>query len=169
MNVTVVDTIIGTDGTIIINMSAYKVADFAMNGTVNVTVNGRNLTIIIDEDGFGSIDVGSDFAAGNYSITAVYFDNIDYYEVTSTDAELKVEQATPSMEVTFTNITIGENATFTINLTGIEGFVIDGEVSFNIAGNEYIVNLTDGVATIDLGYNITAGVYDGIVFSYAGN
>lgn len=66
------------------------------------------------------------------------------------------------------NATIGINGTVNVELTGIEGVNPTGTVTLWLDNNVYTIDLTDGVGTIDLGYNLDGGDYN-VYIKYNGD
>ena len=82
------NTVKGQNGSIKLDVSEYKAANISMAGKAVITLkNGKTVyktyTVNIDKDGLATLTLGSDLAAGNYSVTAKYYGN-SYYKAHTT-------------------------------------------------------------------------------------
>jgi len=105
---------------------------------VNGTNYDENFTSFV-ENGKGTFTL-YDLGGGNYTATVLFPGNGQYYEArNSTNFTVLGKKAT-KLNVTVNNITLGENATVMVTVTGAQ----TGQVTLNIAGRPQTKDVVDG-------------------------
>ena len=151
------------------NVTAHNIT-FGQNLTVDINLPADakgNLTIIFDGNLFTkTIDecnvklVFNNIFGGIHSIIIKYPGSEKYLE-SKVINYITVDRINPSLNVTVSNITVGENETITFTLP----VYATGDVNITIGNDSYIVFIKDGVYEIA---NLSAGNYTAIV-TYLGD
>ncbi|OWT33504.1 hypothetical protein BGI41_02065 [Methanobrevibacter sp. 87.7] len=145
-----------------VNVKLIGVNDEALNGTVTVTVNGKDYTVPVT-NGRGSVLVpGLDI--GEYDLVANFTGN-DNYNATENKILFNVSKATPSIKVDVPEVNYGEDATLNINVFCVNDTGLNGIVTVN--GKEYNITVTDGKGSLTVP-GLDAGDYS-FVINFPGN
>lgn len=118
--------------------------DAALDGSVLVKVKGIYYLCTVNE-GVGSTNI-PDLAIGNYNAEAIFLTSGNYKEV-SNNTSFNVGPIVPSLTLSIDDIVYGENATIKVNLTGLNGIKLSGNVIVTIGTKNYAVNVLDGIGT----------------------
>ncbi|WP_458405217.1 Ig-like domain repeat protein, partial [Methanobrevibacter sp.] len=127
------------------------------NTVVNVTINGKEYTINATT---GVVNINTaELGIGEYIVTATIVES-DVYKANTTTKTFNIVRNASDLTITATpEVIVGKNTTFTVTMTGVKS----GKVLIEINGITYAVNLTDGVAvlnvTLPVGNNYTAHAY----------
>ena len=105
---------------------------------VNGTNFDQNFTSFV-ENGKGSFTVYN-LGGGNYTATVLFPGNGQYYEARNTTNFTVLGKKATKLNVTVNNITLGENATVMVTVTGAQ----TGQVTLNIAGRPQTKDVVDG-------------------------
>ena len=148
---------------------AVEVRNNEATGNVVITVNGRNYTVSL-VDGKGSIIVRGLTNDTDNNIYAVYMGDNKYTSSSNSSNIVinKVDVTSITIDPSSQNILVGQNATFTINLTSLfSAYLLYGWVNVSIAGNSYIVPIlsNSGILTVP---GLSAGTYS-VHVDYAGD
>ncbi|WP_458404599.1 Ig-like domain repeat protein [Methanobrevibacter sp.] len=153
INVTVEN--ISVDGIVIINITAPN-----YNGLASVYINATRYTVIIT-NGVGQLKVLFK-NNGTYTINATYIENNKYYSSFNDTESFTVSKIQSEMEVTYNNITVGDNAVFEItlhddaygNVTISIGNITNVTVAVMSGVNKIIIpNIPTGNYTVNITYN----------------
>ncbi|OWT33503.1 hypothetical protein BGI41_02060 [Methanobrevibacter sp. 87.7] len=155
MNITVYNNDYGKDHTVNIELSGVKNHD--VNGTVIITVDGKNYTVNIIDDR-GSVIIPG-LPGGEYELIANFTGN-NNYNASVEEISFRINQATPDMYINVSNVTYGEDVVFDIGLIGINGTGLNGTVNVTIIadGKSYDVAVVDGKGKLNIP-GLNAGTY----------
>ena len=131
-------------------------------GILNITVNGTSYYVEII-NGTATLPL-SGLNVGVYNVTAVFSEDKKYYGAANSTL-FNVTKATPTLNVTAANITVGENATVTVTLPSD----VTGNVTIYVDGiNKGTVNITNGVAVLNNIFGLKVGPHE-VNVTYNGN
>ena len=188
------DTFEGKNATINIYMPNSKISDMPLTGNLKLILsdasgngNKYEYMVAIDENGRGSIDLGYNLTHGTYDLSAMYRGN-DYYKaddgytwlgfLTIYGGDYKADISS-FLNYSFENITKGENATITLDLSPyqVSGTSMAGTMNITLINcdsyeeyyylNDYVVD-DSGKCIAKLGDNLPLGKYY-FLLSYSGN
>uniref|UniRef100_UPI00388D6DAF Ig-like domain repeat protein n=1 Tax=Methanobrevibacter sp. TaxID=66852 RepID=UPI00388D6DAF len=131
-------------------------------GDVIVTIDGKEQVVPV-KDGKAVVDI-SGLEPGNHTVEVTYTGDDKYAKASNaTIVEIPKIPDYP-FDVNAEDIKVGDRTNITINLPED----INGPVLVDIDGIGYYVNVTDGVAHVDLPINLKPGSYD-VVVTFPGN
>ena len=175
-----------------INIYMPKISDMPLTGTLKLILldpneNEYEYFVAIDENGRGSIDLGYNLTHGTYDLKAMYLGN-DYYKADNFYTWLDClniyggdykADISSFLNYSFENITKGENATITLDLSPyqLSGTSMAGTMNITLINsdsyeeyyylNDYVVD-DSGKCIAKLGDNLPLGKYC-FLLSYSGN
>jgi hypothetical protein len=153
-----------------LSTTVHSASGLGATGTVAFKDGGNVLgTVTINAAGSASLPITS-LALGNHSITAVYSGDVNHTASTSVAVTQQVLQATTAALTSSANPAIaGKIVSFTARLTGINGVVPTGTVTFKDGGAVLGSSSVDGsgAATFSIS-NLVLGAHS-IVASYSGD
>ena len=135
------------------NVTVKDNASFAINvpedfnGNVTIEIEGKTY---YDGPVSDLINITS-FPAGNYTANAEFYGDNNYND-TKVEAPFNVAAVEPEITAVIANVTYGENATATVNVSGNA----NGTVNITVDGKTYTGTVSNGTATLQLD-NLTAG------------
>ena len=154
---------------IVYGESAFIIIHSNAEGSVNVTVNGRTITVelnggravlrasrwnVAESDSMATVEVPG-LEAGKYPVE-VTFNGNDNYKVAAATAEFDVVKANTTVNVEApASLSVGES--LKINVT-VDNENASGNVTVNVGGKNYTVKLTDGKGNLTVDY-LTSGNY----------
>lgn len=127
---------------------------------VSVTI-GNETKLVSLKNGAGSVKF-SNLAVGTYTVTASYGGDSIYLK-SSVNATVKVIKATPEIQVTADDITVGEALTVNVQLPSD----VTKRATVTIDGESKLVSLRNGSGSIKF-TGLDVGTHD-VVVSYAGD
>lgn len=170
------NTIKGQNGAIKLDVSEYKIADISMNGKAVIRLKKgktvyKTYMVSIDKDGLATLALGSDLAAGNYSVTAKYYGNSYYKAHTTTYGTFCI--FSKSNKILIKNIYFetqdtgkGTNGYIKIDMSNKRklGLSMAGTLTFTLTKSKtkktYTMNIDEnGMGTKKIGANLAAGKY----------
>ena len=113
-----------------------------LTGNVIVTVNGKEYTVVVNDDGKG-IATGDKLAADTYGFAAAWTGNNNYASVTE-NGDFKVNKVDSAIDVAVSDIKVGEDAVISVKLAGDA----TGEVVITVNGEDYTTAIENGEATV---------------------
>ncbi|MDO5849091.1 MAG: Ig-like domain-containing protein [Methanobrevibacter sp.] len=152
-NITGVVTLVGVNST-------------PLNGTVNISVNGKDYEINV-VDGKASFELPNDLDAGDYSVNSTFVGDKNYKPSSETQS-VNVEKADSSIEVNVSDVTYGESVEVNVTVTGVGSAPLNGTVSIAINGKTYEIEVTDGKGSLSISDLLGAGDYT-ITSTFAGD
>ena len=132
-----------------------------LSGNVIVTVNGKEYTVVVNDDGKG-IATGDKLAARTYGFAAVWAGN-DNYNIVTENGDFKVNKVDSAIDVAVSDIKVGEDAVISVKLADDA----TGEVVITVNGEDYTAAIENGVATVTVS-DLKAGDYT-VAVKYAGD
>ena len=132
-----------------------------LTGNVIVTVNGKEYTVVVNDDGKG-IATGDKLAARTYGFAAVWAGN-DNYNIVTENGDFKVNKVGSAIAVAVDSIDFGEDAVISVKLAGDA----TGEVVITVNGEDYTAAIENGVATVTVS-DLKADDYT-VAVKYAGD
>ena len=132
-----------------------------LTGNVIVTVNGKEYTVVVNDDGKG-IATGDKLAARTYGFAAVWAGN-DNYNIVTENGDFKVNKVGSAIAVAVDSIDFGEDAVITVKLANDA----TGEVVITVNGEDYTAAIENGVATVTVS-DLKADDYT-VAVKYAGD
>lgn len=138
-----------------------------VTGNVTVEVDGQNFTVEVNE-GVGELDLPNNLNPGNNTLNATFEGNEDYGSSNTTkDFNMKKQS---QLEIEVSDIEYGENVTGNITLKDINGNIanITGEVTIELEGKNYTINVTEGKGQFNIKDDLKSGNYT-IKAYFAGN
>ena len=132
-----------------------------LTGNVIVTVNGKEYTVVVNDDGKG-IATGDKLAADTYGFAAAWTGNNNYASVTE-NGDFKVNKVDSAIDVAVSDIKVGEDAVISVKLAGDA----TGEVVITVNGEDYTAAIENGVASVTVS-DLKAGDYT-VAVKYAGD
>ena len=132
-----------------------------LTGDVIVTVNGKEYTVVVNDDGKG-IATGDKLAARTYGFAAVWAGN-DNYNIVTENGDFKVNKVDSSIDVAVDTIDFGEDAVINVKLADDA----TGEVVITVNGEDYTAAINNGVASVTVS-DLKAGDYT-VAVKYAGD
>ena len=132
-----------------------------LTGNVIVTVNGKEYTVVVNDDGKG-IATGDKLAAGSHGFAAVWAGN-DNYNIVTENGDFKVNKVDSAIDVAVDTIDFGEDAVINVKLADDA----TGEVVITVNGEDYTATIENGVATVTVS-DLKAGDYT-VAVKYAGD
>ena len=132
-----------------------------LTGNVIVTVNGKEYTVVVNDDGKG-IATGDKLAARTYGFAAVWAGNNNYAGVNE-NGDFKVNKVGSAIDVAVSDINVGEDAVITVKLANDA----TGEVVITVNGEDYTAAIENGVATVTVS-DLKADDYT-VAVKYAGD
>ena len=168
-NTTYINFTVGPSGNYSINVTAPDII-YGQNATVYVYVPSLaqgNVTIYVDGiergyvpviNGVATLNNISGLAGGNHIVNATYHGGAHYSAKNTTSVTLTVKPNSDwKTDITATERPYGENTTVYID-AGV--YHLSGKnITLNISGQIYVVNLTDGKCNLTLN-NLTAGMHE---------
>ncbi|MBR6023487.1 MAG: Ig-like domain repeat protein [Methanobrevibacter sp.] len=131
-------------------------------GDVKVTIDGKEYTAPI-KDGKAVVDI-SDLEPGKHAVDVTYPGDKKYAQASNATVVEIPKISDYPFEVKAEDIYVGEKTDITVSLPKD----VNGQVLVDINGIGYYVNVTDGVAHVDLPLDLEPGSYDAIV-TFPGN
>ena len=113
-----------------------------LTGDVIVTVNGKEYTVVVNDDGKG-IATGDKLAAGSHGFAAVWAGN-DNYNIVTENGDFKVNKVDSAIDVAVDTIDFGEDAVISVKLADDA----TGEVVITVNGEDYTAAIENGVASV---------------------
>ena len=132
-----------------------------LTGNVIVTVNGKEYTVVVNDDGKG-IATGDKLAARTYGFAAVWAGN-DNYNIVTENGDFKVNKVDSSIDVAVDTIDFGEDAVISVKLANDA----TGEVVITVNGEDYTAAIENGVASVTVS-DLKAGDYT-VAVKYVGD
>ena len=132
-----------------------------LSGNVIVTVNGKEYTVVVNDDGKG-IATGDKLAARTYGFAAVWAGN-DNYNIVTENGDFKVNKVDSAIDVAVSDIKVGEDAVISVKLADDA----TGEVVITVNGEDYTAAIENGVATVTVS-DLKAGDFT-VAVKYAGD
>ena len=132
-----------------------------LTGNVIVTVNGKEYTVVVNDDGKG-IATGDKLAADTYGFAAAWTGNNNYASVTE-NGDFKVNKVDSAIDVAVSDIKVGEDAVISVKLAGDA----TGEVVITVNGEDYTAAIENGVASVTVS-DLKAGDYT-VAVKYVGD
>ena len=132
-----------------------------LTGNVIVTVNGKEYTVVVNDDGKG-IATGDKLAAGSHGFAAVWAGN-DNYNIVTENGDFKVNKVDSAIDVAVDTIDFGEDAVISVKLADDA----TGEVVITVNGEDYTAAIENGVASVTVS-DLKAGDYT-VAVKYAGD
>ena len=132
-----------------------------LTGNVIVTVNGKEYTVVVNDDGKG-IATGDKLAAGSHGFAAVWAGN-DNYNIVTENGDFKVNKVDSSIDVAVDTIDFGEDAVISVKLADDA----TGEVVITVNGEDYTAAIENGVASVTVS-DLEAGDFT-VAVKYAGD
>ena len=132
-----------------------------LTGNVIVTVNGKEYTVVVNDDGKG-IATGDKLAADTYGFAAAWTGNNNYASVTE-NGDFKVNKVDSAIDVAVSDIKVGEDAVISVKLANDA----TGEVIITVNGEDYTAAIENGVASATVS-DLKAGDYT-VAVKYAGD
>ena len=132
-----------------------------LSGNVIVTVNGKEYTVVVNDDGKG-IATGDKLAARTYGFAAVWAGN-DNYNIVTENGDFKVNKVDSAIDVAVSDIKVGEDAVISVKLADDA----TGEVVITVNGEDYTAAIENGVASVTVS-DLKAGDYT-VAVKYAGD
>ena len=132
-----------------------------LTGNVIVTVNGKEYTVVVNDDGKG-IATGDKLAARTYGFAAAWTGNNNYASVTE-NGDFKVNKVDSAIDVAVSDIKVGEDAVISVKLAGDA----TGEVVITVNGEDYTAAIENGVASVTVS-DLKAGDYT-VAVKYVGD
>ena len=132
-----------------------------LSGNVIVTVNGKEYTVVVNDDGKG-IATGDKLAARTYGFAAVWAGN-DNYNIVTENGDFKVNKVDSSIDVAVDTIDFGEDAVISVKLAADA----TGEVVITVNGEDYTAAIENGVASVTVS-DLEAGDFT-VAVKYAGD
>ena len=132
-----------------------------LTGNVIVTVNGKEYTVVVNDDGKG-IATGDKLAAGSHGFAAVWAGN-DNYNIVTENGDFKVNKVDSAIDVAVDTIDFGEDAVINVKLADDA----IGEVVITVNGEDYTATIENGVATVTVS-DLKAGDYT-VAVKYVGD
>ncbi|WP_427832368.1 Ig-like domain repeat protein [Methanobrevibacter intestini] len=132
-----------------------------LTGNVIVTVNGKEYTVVVNDDGKG-IATGDKLAADTYGFAAAWTGNNNYASVTE-NGDFKVNKVDSAIDVAVSDIKVGEDAVISVKLANDA----TGEVVITVNGEDYTAAIENGVASATVS-DLKAGDYT-VAVKYAGD
>ena len=160
-----------------IDINSPSECELGKNITVSVEVTGRDdvaptgeVTVQIGDivkkfeatSGIFTIDVGSDFTAGEYEIS-VYYEGDDNYLNKSSNATFTINQVTPPLDITTTgaNVFIGNDAIVYIKVNSTNGVIPTGNVTVKVGEfSEDVILDRNGQTSYNVGKWLVKGLND---------
>ena len=132
-----------------------------LTGNVIVTVNGKEYTVVVNDDGKG-IATGDKLAAGSHGFAAVWAGN-DNYNIVTENGDFKVNKVDSAIDVAVDTIDFGEDAVISVKLADDA----TGEVVITVNGEDYTAAIENGVASVTVS-DLEAGDFT-VAVKYAGD
>ena len=132
-----------------------------LTGNVIVTVNGKEYTVVVNDDGKG-IATGDKLAADTYGFAAVWAGN-DNYNIVTENGDFKVNKVDSSIDVAVDTIDFSEDAVISVKLADDA----TGEVVITVNGEDYTAAIENGVASVTVS-DLEAGDFT-VAVKYAGD
>ena len=132
-----------------------------LTGNVIVIVNGKEYTVVVNDDGKG-IATGDKLAAGSHGFAAVWAGN-DNYNIVTENGDFKVNKVDSAIDVAVDTIDFGEDAVINVKLADDA----IGEVVITVNGEDYTATIENGVATVTVS-DLKAGDYT-VAVKYVGD
>ena len=132
-----------------------------LSGNVIVTVNGKEYTVVVNDDGKG-IATGDKLAARTYGFAAVWAGN-DNYNIVTENGDFKVNKVDSAIDVAVSDIKVGEDAVISVKLADDA----TGEVVITVNGEDYTAAIENGVASVTVS-DLEAGDFT-VAVKYAGD
>ncbi|WP_400247197.1 Ig-like domain repeat protein [Methanobrevibacter smithii] len=145
----------------VIEVTLTGVNNAPLSGNVIVTVNGKEYTVVVNDDGKG-IATGDKLAARTYGFAAVWAGN-DNYNIVTENGDFKVNKVDSAIDVAVSDIKVGEDAVISVKLADDA----TGEVVITVNGEDYTAAIENGVATVTVS-DLKAGDYT-VAVKYAGD
>jgi predicted outer membrane repeat protein len=142
LNVTVDNVVYGEDVVVYVNLTGIN--GVGLNGTVIITVNGKNYNVTIT-NGKGNIIIDK-LPANTYTLNATYSGSQNYTSTNDT-VQFEVSKANSSINVTVDNVVYGEDIVVYVNLTS-NGVGLNETVIITVNGKNYTVTITNGKGNI---------------------
>ena len=173
-DVTVMNTTFNADNSVGFNVVG--VNGELLNGTVDVTVNGRVYSVAVV--GGKGVLVLKDLVPGSYGVVAVFQGTGNYNASTRSDSFV-VSKAVPVLVIGAGDVTYGDSVVVSVGLTGVDGAGLNGTVEINLDNFEVLkskgllgsniikVEVTNGKG-VYIFTHPNAGIYN-ISANYAGN
>ena len=160
---------VGQSANLTIKMES-DLSNYNVSGYVNVTINNKNYTVVIDNN-MGSLTVNG-LTNGSYGVNISYGGDEIYNAVSNAEyATINVDKVNiEKIEVTPVSreIYVGQSADFTIKLTSnVSGYDVNGFVTVTVDNKQYNVSIINNVGLISID-GLNAGSY-GVNVSYGGN
>ena len=132
-----------------------------LSGNVIVTVNGKEYTVVVNDDGKG-IATGDKLAARTYGFADVWAGN-DNYNIVTENGDFKVNKVDSAIDVAVDTIDFGEDAVISVKLAADA----TGEVVITVNGEDYTAAIENGVASVTVS-DLEAGDFT-VAVKYAGD
>ena len=159
---------VGEDAVFAINVVSNNTG-YSVNGSVTVTINNKDYIVVIN-NGKGSLNV-SGLASGNYNVDVVYAGDDIFNAFTNSSAVNVLVNKVPVNGISIlpvkSSIFVGEDAVYNINVTTINGYVVNGFVTVTVDGKQYNVSIINGKGSLTVS-GLANGTYLANV-SYAGD
>lgn len=130
-----------------------------ITGQVTVKIGNKEYVVNVT-NGTGKFAIDNEFSNNNHTITAI-FNGTTQYNPTNGVANFTVNKPDLKLNINVSNITYGEDLTADITVTDENGQIanITGQVTVEISGNIYTVNVTNGVGKLVVSDKLNAGNY----------
>ena len=159
---------VGEDAVFAINVVSNNTG-YSVNGSVTVTVNNKEYIVVIN-NGKGSLNV-SGLANGNYSVDVVYAGDDIFNAFTNNSAVNVLVNKVPINGISIvpkqSSIFVGDDAVYDIEVSTINGYVVNGFVTVTVGGKQYNVSIINGKGSLTVP-GLANGTYLTNV-SYAGD
>ena len=136
------------------------------DGNVTIWVDGKKVGTVNIVNGVGVLDNVSGLAGGKHYANATYNGDANYAAKNFTNVEFNVNPTINwKLTITVDEHAYGENTT--VYVTANPYNVTNRNLTIYIGNHPYVVNITNGVATLTLS-NITAGIHESHAY-YSGD
>lgn len=177
VGIKITNTVKGQSGAIKLDVSDYKIGNISMAGKAVITLKKgktvyKTYTVNISKDGIYNLKLGSDLAAGNYSVTAKYYGNNYYKSCTTTYGTFRIYSKSNKILITrigdyeIQDTGKGSNGYLKIDLSDKRKFGLSmaGKLTFTLTKSKttktYTMNINEnGKGTKKIGSDLVAGEY----------
>ena len=136
-----------------------------VTGKVTITINGTNVNMTQPVNNGEAVFTVPDLPAGEYNVTAVYHDDVNYNNSTNSSLFHVSKAKITDLNLTALNITYGDNGTITVTIADKNA---SGNITINVNGTEYgPEELVDGTISFNVP-DLVAGDYE-VVAHYSGD
>lgn len=176
ISIKITNAVKGQNGAIKVDVSDFKIADISMGGKAVITLKKgktvyKTYTVNISKDGIYNLKLGSDLAAGNYSVTTKYYGNNYYDSHTTTYGTFRIYSKSNKILITrigdyeIQDTGKGSNGYLKIDLSDKRKFGLSmaGKLTFTLTKSKtttYTMNIDEnGKGTKKIGSDLAAGEY----------